>query len=88
MEAEDDPADRRIHKLFFVEMLGHEDWKVFSQIKTKDHDELPAVLSREQVHRLLHIRLRRYLSPMKLIYCCGLRLAGMPVTDYSRYLWR
>lgn len=63
-------------KLFFVEMLGHEDWKVFSQIKTKDHDELPAVLSREQVHRLLlHIRLRRYRTPMKLIYCCGLRLA-------------
>lgn len=63
-------------KLFFVEILGHENWTVFSQIKTKDHDELPAVLTREQVHRLLcHIRLRRYRTPLKLIYCCGLRLA-------------
>lgn len=63
-------------KLFFVEMLGHTDWTVFSQIKTKDHDELPAVLTREQVRNLLlRIRLRRYLIPIKLIYCCGLRLS-------------
>ena len=63
-------------KLFFVEMLWHEDWTVFSQVKTKDHDELPAVLTREQVHRLLsHVRLRRYRTPLKLIYCCGLRLS-------------
>jgi integrase/recombinase XerD len=63
-------------KIFFLEMLGHEDWKVFSQIKTKDHDELPAVLTRAQVRQLLkHIRLRRYRIPLKLIYCCGLRLS-------------
>ena len=63
-------------KLFFVEMLGHDEWTVFSQIKTKDHDELPPVLTREQVRDLLlHIRLRRYLIPIKLIYCCGLRLS-------------
>lgn len=63
-------------KLFFVEMLGHKDWTVFSQVKTTDHDELPAVLTREQVYRLLcHIRLRRYRTPVKLIYCCGLRLS-------------
>ncbi len=63
-------------KVFFVEMLEHEDWKVFSQIKTKDHDELPEVISREEVHALLsHIRLRRYRTPLKLIYCCGLRLS-------------
>lgn len=63
-------------RLFFVEMLGHNDWKVFSQIKTKDHDELPAVLTREQVRQLLlHVRLRRYRIPLKLIYCCGLRLS-------------
>ena len=63
-------------KLFFVEMLGHEDWTLFSQIKTKDHDTLPPVLTRDQVHNLLtHIRLRRYRTPLKLIYCCGLRLA-------------
>ena len=63
-------------KLFYVEMLGRKDWTVFAQVKTKDHDALPAVLTRQQVHRLLcHIRLRRYRTPVKLIYCCGLRLA-------------
>jgi len=62
-------------KLFFTELHDHEDWKVFSQIKTKDHYELPAVLTREQVRNLLvHVRLRRYRIPLKLIYCCGLRL--------------
>jgi integrase len=50
-------------------------WRVFSQIRTKDHDFLPAVLTRQQVHNLLgSIRLRRYRTPIKLIYCCGLRL--------------
>ena len=63
-------------RLFFVDQLGRHDWTVFSQIKTKDHDELPAVLTRQQVHDLLnHVRLRRYRTPLKLIYCCGLRLS-------------
>lgn len=63
-------------RVFFVDMLKRRDWTVFSRIKTKDHDELPAVLTREQVRRLLaHIRLRRYRIPIKLIYCCGLRLS-------------
>lgn len=63
-------------RLFFIEMLGHPEWKVFSQIRTKDHDELPAVLTRDQVNRLLSsIRLRRYRTPVKLIYCAGLRLS-------------
>lgn len=61
--------------IFFIEQLGHSDWTVFSQVKTKDHDELPAVLTRQQVRDLLaHVRLRRYRIPLKLIYCCGLRL--------------
>ena len=63
-------------RLFFVGQLGHQDWTVFAQIRTRDHDRLPAVLTREQVVRLLeHIRLRRYRIPIKLIYCCGLRLS-------------
>ena len=61
------------------------DWTVFSQIRTKDHDTLPAVLTRQQVHDLLaHIRLRRYRTPLKLIYCCGLRLSeclGLTIHD-------
>jgi integrase/recombinase XerD len=63
-------------KLFFVGMLEHTDWKVFSQIRTKDEEAHPAVLTRAEVIRLLgHIRLRRYRIPIKLIYCCGLRLS-------------
>ena len=63
-------------KLFFVEMLGREEWKIFSQIRTKDQAYLPPVLTRDEIKKLLeHIRLRRYRIPIKLIYCCGLRLS-------------
>jgi site-specific recombinase XerD len=63
-------------KLFFLEMMEHENWKVFSQIRTKDDASLPAVLTRHEVVQLLHgIRLRRYRIPIKLIYCCGLRIS-------------
>jgi integrase/recombinase XerD len=63
-------------RLFFVEQLGHQDWTVFAQIRARDQDRLPAVMTRQQVVRLLqHIRLRRYRTPIKLIYCCGLRLS-------------
>lgn len=66
---------RAAARMFFVDLLGHTDWRLFSQIRTKDHDTLPAVLSRPQVHDLLaHVRLRRYRTPLKLIYGCGLRL--------------
>ena len=72
-------------KMFFVDLLGQPAWTVFSQIRTKDHDTLPAVLTRRQVHQLLvHIRLRRYRTPLKLIYCCGLRLSeclGLTIHD-------
>lgn len=72
-------------KLFFVEMLGHQDWTVFSQIRTKDHEKLPAVLTRQEVCKLLeHVRLRRYRTPLKLIYCCGLRVSeclGLTIHD-------
>ena len=61
---------------FFVGLLGQTDWKIFRQIRTQDHDVLPPVLTRPEVHALLaHIRLRRYRTPIKLIYACGLRLS-------------
>jgi integrase len=57
-------------------MLGITGWKVFGQIRTKDDGKLPAVLTRTEVVRLLRgIRLRRYRTPIKLIYCAGLRLS-------------
>ena len=63
-------------KRFFYELLKQGPWDVFSQIRTKDHDTIPVVLSRQQVHNLIaNIRLRRYRTPIKLIYCCGLRLS-------------
>jgi site-specific recombinase XerD len=76
---------RAAASMFFVHLFGHADWTLFSQIQTKDHDTLPAVLTRQQVHDLLaHIRLRRYRTPLKLIYCCGLRLSeclGLTIHD-------
>jgi integrase/recombinase XerD len=72
-------------RMFYVDLLGQADWRVFSQICTRDHDTLPAVLTRPQVHELLgHIRLRRYRTPLKLIYGCGLRLSeclGLTIHD-------
>jgi integrase len=72
-------------RLFFVDLLHHHDWTLFSRIRARDHDTLPPVLTREQVRQLLqHIRLRRYRTPLKLIYCCGLRLSeclGLTVHD-------
>jgi site-specific recombinase XerD len=63
-------------RLFFVDIVGRADWTVFGQIRTRDHDVLPAVLTRQQVQDLIaHIRLRRYRTPIKLIYVCGLRLS-------------
>jgi site-specific recombinase XerD len=74
-------------RLFFVEQMGYEDWKVFSQINAKDRDSLPAVLTRTQVIELLRsVRLRRYRIPLKLIYCAGLRLSeclNLTVSDIS-----
>jgi len=63
-------------RMFFIDLLGHAGWQIFRQIRTRDHDTLPAVLTRQQVQDLLVcIRLRRYRTPIKLIYVCGLRLS-------------
>jgi site-specific recombinase XerD len=76
---------RAAARLFFVDHLARTDWQVFAQIRTRDHDRLPAVLTRRQVHDLLAaIRLRRYRTPLKLIYVCGLRLSeclGLTIHD-------
>lgn len=63
-------------RMFYVDQLGQSAWTVFSQIRARDEEHLPAVLTRQEVIALLrHIRLRRYRTPIKLIYCCGLRLS-------------
>ena len=68
-------------KIFFIEMLGKKDWTVFSQIRTKDHDQLPELLSREQVRLLLsHIQMLRYRTPVKYYECndCGEKHFRLP----------
>ena len=63
-------------RLFFSELLQQPEWTLFDQIRAQDHDRLPAVLTRQQVIDLIgRIRLRRYRTPIKLIYACGLRLS-------------
>lgn len=62
-------------KYFFVAMLNHQQWKVFDLTKSKDLPYLPEVLSRQEVASLLKaIRKGRFLTPIKLLYVCGLRL--------------
>jgi len=52
--------------LFFSVYPKCKKWTVFSQIKTKDHDVLPAVLTRDQIFAVFNaIELRRYLIPLK-----------------------
>ena len=61
---------------FFIEMLGARDWRVFAHIKTKDRQQLPVVLSRDEVRRVLAAIIElRFLAPLTLIYLCGLRLS-------------
>jgi len=63
-------------KLFYVGMLDKQDWKIFSRIRTRDEETHPVVLTRAEIIRILKaVRLRRYRIPLKLIYCCGLRLS-------------
>ena len=71
-------------KLFFIELMEHEEWRIFSQIRTRDEDGLPAVLTREEVIRLLrHIRLRRYRVPVKIMNAA--RCTAWMMTGFFRF---
>jgi len=50
-------------KLFFIELMEHGEWKIFSQIRTRDEDSLPAVLTREEVMGDLQLHLDQ-IDPM------------------------
>jgi integrase/recombinase XerD len=59
---------------FFCEMLKR-DWTVFASIRAKDLVHMPAVLSREEVRRVLFaVKQSRFRVCLMLIYECGLRL--------------
>lgn len=61
-------------RMFFCEMLGKR-WKLWDVVTVRDRKRLPVVLEAEEVSRILaHVSLLRHRTPLRLIYCCGLRL--------------
>lgn len=61
-------------KFFFVNVLQRK-WHTFDYLRAKREQKLPAVLSLEEVHRLLDcIRIPHYHAFHSTVYSCGLRL--------------
>jgi integrase/recombinase XerD len=70
---------------FFYHCVVGRDWRLFSIVRSPDRQRLPAVLSREEVRRLLGvIKEERFRTILQLIYACGLRVGeavSLAVTD-------
>jgi integrase/recombinase XerD len=63
-------------KSFYLEGLRQSGWRVFDEVRCKDRERLPEVLSREEVRKILtHVQEPRFAVPLRLIYLCGLRLS-------------
>jgi site-specific recombinase XerD len=61
-------------RLFYAGMLG-KDWKLWDVVSVRDDGKLPVVLGVEGVRSVLgSVALMRHRTPLRLIYCCGLRL--------------
>ena len=61
---------------FYRDMLGLAGWKVFDDVRTKDREQLPEVLLREEVRLILGgVTELRFATPLRVIYLCGLRLS-------------
>jgi site-specific recombinase XerD len=61
-------------RMFYCEMLG-KSWKLWDVVKVRDSKRLPLVLTIEEVCAVLgSVALLRQRTPLRLIYCCGLRL--------------
>jgi integrase len=61
-------------RCFFRDHLGR-DWKAWKKIKIRREEQLPNVLSREEVARFLAaVRVGRFRAMFTLMYHCGLRL--------------
>lgn len=61
-------------RFFFVNVLERK-WHTFDYLRAKREQKLPAVLSLEEVHRLLDcIRIPHYRAFHSTVYSCGLRL--------------
>lgn len=74
-------------QFFFRHVVGR-DWKLFDLVRCPDRKKLPAVLTREEVQRLLGaVRERRFSMILRLIYGCGLRVGEavkLEVRDVQR----
>lgn len=74
-------------QFFFRHVVGR-DWKLFDLVRCPDRSKLPAVLTREEVQRLLGaVRERRFAMILRLIYGCGLRIGEavkLEVRDIQR----
>jgi integrase len=66
---------------FFYENTIKRPWPTLLFIRPGHEKKLPVVLSRDEIHKLLHsVRLLRYRVCLTTIYCCGLRLSeGMNI---------
>jgi integrase/recombinase XerD len=70
---------------FFYQFVCERDWKLFDLVRSPSAQTLPAVLTREEVQRLIGcVREERFRVILILIYACGLRVGeavGLVVRD-------
>ncbi len=75
-------------KRFYTAVLKIKPWDVFAEINTKDNKKKPDCPTRTEIINLLNaFPENRYLTPTKLIYCCGLRLSeciSLTIHDIKR----
>jgi integrase/recombinase XerD len=70
-------------RFYFVQVLGR-DWNLFNILRAKNESRLPAVLSREEVQRLLGcVRTAHNRAFLTTVYACGLRLQEAQYLEVS-----
>lgn len=70
-------------RFYFVKVLGRA-WNLFNILRAKNESRLPAVLSREEVQRLLGcVRTAHNRAFLTTVYACGLRLQEAQYLEVS-----
>jgi site-specific recombinase XerD len=70
-------------RFYFVKVLGR-DWNLFNLLRAKNESRLPAVLSREEVQRILAcVRTAHNRAFLTTVYACGLRLQEAQYLEVS-----
>jgi|TARA_B110000495_G_C23024887_1_gene608812 site-specific recombinase XerD len=60
--------------MFYADMLGKK-WKLWDIATCRDKKRLPVVLTQDEIALLFaNVELGRHRTPLRLMYCCGLRL--------------